>query len=159
MDLARGVRLCFVPAHTDIAPPPDVTAAGTSPQQELHMSHRSRIHRSSFRLLATATAISLALTAPLTVLAHDASQQKTVAGESSDQPVADSWITTKVKADLLLDEQTKGFDINVGTTNGVVTLAGRLDTRAQVEKAVAIARAIKGVKSVDATTLTIKPAH
>lgn len=123
------------------------------------MSQRSNIRSSSFRLLATATAIGLSLTAPLTVLAHDASQTKTVAGESSGQPVTDSWITTKVKADLLLDEQTKGFDINVGTTNGVVTLAGRLDTRAQVEKAVAIARGIKGVKLVDATTLTVKPSH
>ena len=82
---------------------------------------------------------------------------KTMANEESEQPVSDSWITTKVKADLLVTEETKGMDINVSTTNGVVTLAGKLDTMAQVNKAVAVARAIKGVQSVDASTLTLKP--
>ena len=78
------------------------------------------------------------------------------ASEDSAQPVNDSWITAKVKADLLVTEEVKGLDINVSTTNGVVTLAGKLDNQAQVDKAVAIARAIKGVTSVDSTTLTTK---
>lgn len=46
---------------------------------------------------------------------------------------------------------------NVTTTNVVVTLSGKLDSKAEVDRAVALARAIKGVKSVDATTLTVKP--
>ena len=82
---------------------------------------------------------------------------QTAANEASAQPVGDSWITTKVKADLLATEATKGLDINVTTTNGVVTLSGKLDSKAEVDQAVAVARAIKGVKSVDATTLTVKP--
>lgn len=82
---------------------------------------------------------------------------QTTAKEESAQPVGDSWITTKVKADLLATEATKGLDINVSTTNGVVTLSGKLDSKAEVDQAVALARAIKGVKSVDATTLTVKP--
>ena len=120
------------------------------------MSQRSTISRSSSRMLAVGAALAVALIAPLAVAAEAAATQ-TKAHESSQQPVEDSWITTKVKADLLVDEQTKGLDINVSTTNGIVTLAGRLDSRAQVDKAVSIARAIKGVTSVDATTLTVKP--
>ena len=82
---------------------------------------------------------------------------QTKAYEESEQPASDTWITAKVKADLLVTEETKGLDINVGTTNGVVTLTGKLDNRMQVDKAVAVARAIKGVTSVDASTLTTKP--
>ncbi len=107
--------------------------------------------------LAAIGSIAIALAAPLAFAAEGAkAEAKAAAGESA-QPVSDSWITTKVKADLLVHDETKGLDINVSTTNGVVTLAGRLDSAAQVDSAVAIAKAIKGVKSVDATTLTVKP--
>ncbi|KFN43886.1 BON domain-containing protein [Arenimonas oryziterrae] len=87
-----------------------------------------------------------------------ATDTKTTAYEASEQPGTDSWITTKVKADLLITEEVKGLDINVTTTNGVVTLSGRLDNQAQVDKAIAIAKAIKGVTAVDSKTLTVKPA-
>lgn len=120
------------------------------------MFQRFTHSRSSSRLLAIAAALAVSLAAPLAIAADGAATQ-TKAHESSQQPVEDSWITTKVKADLLVDAQTKGLDINVSTTDGVVTLSGRLDSAAQVDKAVSIARAIKGVKSVDATTLTVKP--
>lgn len=112
-----------------------------------------------FRLIPALTlASALALTCVAgTAAATMAAGEQTKANEESAQPVSDSWITTKVKADLLVTEETKGFDINVTTTNGVVTLSGKLDTQAQIEKAVAVARSIKGVKSVDATTLTVKP--
>lgn len=102
---------------------------------------------------------ALALSAPLAMAQGTAGDQVKAKADASvsGQPVTDSWITTKVKADLLVTEETKGLDINVSTQNGVVTLAGRLDSQAQVDKAAAIARAIKGVKSVDTTTLTVKP--
>jgi hyperosmotically inducible protein len=129
------------------------------------MSQRSTHSRSSSCMLVFGAALAVALAAPLASAANDAADgaakqsatKQTQADASSQQPVEDSWITTKVKADLLVDDQTKGLDINVSTTNGVVTLAGRLDSAAQVDKAVSIARGIKGVKSVDATTLTVKP--
>ena len=90
-------------------------------------------------------------------MSDKSSGAQTKAYEDSEQPAGDTWITAKVKADLLVTEETKGLDINVSTTNGVVTLTGKLDNRMQVNKAVAVARAIKGVTSVDATTLTTKP--
>lgn len=84
--------------------------------------------------------------------------KKTTAYEDSSQPVSDTWITTKVKADYLADDDIKGLDINVSTTNGVVTLAGLLDTQALVDKAVAVAKGTRGVKSVDSSALKVKPA-
>ena len=110
------------------------------------------------KLALVALPFALALSAPIAMAQGTAGDDPAKAdATASEQPVTDSWITTKVKADLLVTEETKGLDINVSTQNGVVTLAGRLDSQAQVDKAAAIARAIKGVKSVDATTLTVKP--
>lgn len=98
-------------------------------------------------------------------MAHDtkaaataAVDTKTTAYEESETPVSDTWITTKVKADLLVTEEVKGLDINVSTTNGVVTLAGLLDSQAQHHKAIAVTKAIKGVKSVETKALKVKPA-
>lgn len=85
-------------------------------------------------------------------------ENTTMANETSDAPVSDTWITTKVKADLLAAKEVKGTDINVSTTNGVVTLAGVLDTQMQVDKAIALTKAIKGVKGVETKALKVKSA-
>ena len=71
----------------------------------------------------------------------------------SDQPVDDTWITTKVKSSLLADTDTSGLQIEVETNNGVVGLSGQLDSQAQVDAAVSIAEDIEGVVQVDATDL------
>lgn len=111
-----------------------------------------------FRLLpALALALTFVAGTAVAMTANAAVGEQTKAYETSAQPASDSWITAKVKADLLVTEEIKGLDINVSTTNGVVTLTGKLDNKMQVDKAVAVARAIKGVTSVDATTLTTKP--
>lgn len=73
----------------------------------------------------------------------------------SSQPVGDTWITTKVKADLLATENVSGLDIKVETVDGVVTLTGAVASKAQKDKAVAMAKQIKGVKRVDASGLTL----
>ena len=73
----------------------------------------------------------------------------------SSQPVNDTWITTKVKADLLATENVSGLDIKVETVNGVVTLTGAVSNQAQKDKAIAVAKQIKGVSKVDASGLTL----
>ena len=94
-----------------------------------------------------------------TAMAEEPLTDKTTkAYEESNAPVSDSWITTKVKAELLANDSVKGLDINVSTTNGVVTLAGMLDSKAQVDTAVSLAKGIKGVTSVDSSALKVKPA-
>jgi hyperosmotically inducible periplasmic protein len=77
-----------------------------------------------------------------------------MAQDKSEQPGTDTWITTKVKTELMTTKGIASTDISVTTTNGVVTLAGVLDTKAQVKKSVAVAKAIKGVHQVDASALT-----
>lgn len=107
-----------------------------------------------------AVPLAMFMLAPPVVMASEpaaSNSDKTTAYEDSRTPVSDSWITTKVKADFLADSDIKGLDINVSTTNGVVTLAGLLDAQAQVDKAIAIAKGTKGVKSVDSSTLKVKP--
>ncbi|KAB7767930.1 BON domain-containing protein [Xanthomonas maliensis] len=73
----------------------------------------------------------------------------------SKKPVTDSWITTKVKADLLATDNVSGTDIKVETVNGVVTLSGMVATKAEHDKAIAVAKGIEGVKSVKATNLKV----
>jgi hyperosmotically inducible periplasmic protein len=66
----------------------------------------------------------------------------------SDQPVTDTMITTKVKAELAKDKATKATDIHVTTKDGVVMLDGAVTSEAEKEKAESDAKMIKGVVSV-----------
>ena len=75
-------------------------------------------------------------------------------GEST-QPVSDTWITTKVKAELLAAKDVSGLMIDVDTVNGTVALSGKVDSRAQAEKAAAVAKGVQGVRSVDAKGLVV----
>lgn len=75
------------------------------------------------------------------------------AQNDSAQPVSDTWITTKVKTELLASSEVSGTDIKVETVNGTVKLSG-MATKAQADKAASIARNIDGVKSVDTSGLT-----
>lgn len=76
-------------------------------------------------------------------------------GPDSDQPVDDTWITTKVKSSLLADSDVAGLDIEVETVNGVVTLTGQVDEQTQIDRATQIAREIEGVSDVQAAGLTV----
>lgn len=71
--------------------------------------------------------------------------------------ITDSWITTKVKADLLATDGVAGTDINVDTKEGVVTLSGNVKSKAEADKAVSVARGIKGVTKVE-SKLAVSPA-
>ena len=63
--------------------------------------------------------------------------------------MSDTWITTKVKAELATTDGVKSNDISVKTIDGVVTLTGVLGTPLAVKKAIAAAESIQGVKKVD----------
>src|SRR5215471_20690454 len=67
----------------------------------------------------------------------------------TDQPVKDSYITTKVKAELAKDTATKAHEIHVTTKDGVVALSGTVGSKAEKEKAETDARGIKGVVDVN----------
>jgi hyperosmotically inducible protein len=54
--------------------------------------------------------------------------------------------------------EVKSMNVDVKTVNGVVTLTGSLANELAVEKAVAAAKSVKGVKGVDASGLKPGPA-
>jgi Predicted periplasmic or secreted lipoprotein len=60
----------------------------------------------------------------------------------------DSTITAKVKAALVDHESIKSTDISVKTEKKVVTLSGFVESQAQAEEAVKIAKQVEGVASV-----------
>ncbi|HSN18496.1 MAG TPA: BON domain-containing protein [Gammaproteobacteria bacterium] len=78
-------------------------------------------------------------------------------GNDAKHAVSDSWITTKVKSELLADSVTKGFDVKVATTRGVVVLSGKLPNKDAVAHAKDLAEKVDGVKSVDTSGLTVSP--
>src|SRR5471030_837701 len=81
-----------------------------------------------------------------------------VAGHSADSDldrsspkafVKDSVITAKIKAELAEEKVSSLVHINVDTDNkGMVVLSGTAASRNAVDKAVTIARGVKGVTSV-----------
>lgn len=101
-----------------------------------------------------ATALSLLLAGGHAIANDDPKTHADHAGDS-DQPVDDTWITTKVKASLLADEDVAGLQIDVETVNGVVTLRGDVASQMQVDEAKRIAADIKGVTDVDASGLSV----
>lgn len=68
--------------------------------------------------------------------------------ESTGEYVDDSVITTKVKAAIFNEPSLKSAEINVETFKGTVQLSGFVSSRADINKAVAVARGVKGVTSV-----------
>jgi len=99
-------------------------------------------------------AASLIAAVPMSALAQAEPEEQ---GDSA-QPVNDTWITTKVKADLMATSDVPGTEISVDTMNGVVKLSGTVDSKAKHDKAVTVAKGIKGVKSVDASALMVAKA-
>lgn len=71
------------------------------------------------------------------------------------QEISDSWITAKVKLNLLYSSNVAGNDVHVSTEAGVVTLTGQLDSAAEKSLAVELTQNVLGVKSVEASGLTV----
>lgn len=112
-------------------------------------------HLHSRSLLAAALSTALLFSASHVMATNPPNEPEENAQNDSSQPVTDTWITTKVKADLLATENVSGLDIKVETVDGVVTLSGAVASKAQKDKAIAVAKQIKGVKSVEASGLTL----
>ena len=68
--------------------------------------------------------------------------------EGTGEYIDDTVVTTKVKAAIFNEPTLKSAEINVETFKGVVQLSGFVNSREDVNKAVAVARQIPGVTSV-----------
>jgi BON domain len=62
--------------------------------------------------------------------------------------IDDAVLTTKVKAAIFNDPSLKSAEINVETFRGEVQLSGFVNSRADINKAVEVARDVIGVQSV-----------
>lgn len=86
-------------------------------------------------------AAGLAVALALPALAH---------AEGFKEAVKDSVITTKIKAEMAKDKQVSATHIKVETDGaGVVQLSGEAKSKAEADKAVSLAKSVKGVTSVD----------
>jgi hyperosmotically inducible periplasmic protein len=61
------------------------------------------------------------------------------APHKTERVLSDSWITTKVKSEILKSSLAKGFDVKVITLHGIVTLRGTLASADAIEQVKAIA--------------------
>lgn len=77
------------------------------------------------------------------------------AAHKTGEYIEDSALTTKVKAALLAEKNLKSLSISVESTEGVITLSGKVASSAQVDQAVDVTKHVKGVKDVH-NALTLK---
>jgi osmotically-inducible protein OsmY len=108
-------------------------------------------------LLATTIALTLGVAACNAESTNATAERTSAAPQSPDgasdrtagQTIDDASITASVKASLLADERTKGFDINVDTERGTVRLTGGADSLDAKLAAGQIAAEAEGVVLVD----------
>lgn len=77
-------------------------------------------------------------------------------GKTVGETIDDATITTRVKTAFVNDPTVGALRIDVDTFKGVVTLSGRVKSKDEETKAIALARSIKGVSDVK-STLQIQP--
>jgi hyperosmotically inducible protein len=98
-----------------------------------------------YKLVTTCLVIGTVL-APVAAYAADSDTDRS----KPTSFVKDSVITTKIKAQLAAKHLASVKHIKVDTDmNGVVWLSGTANSQGEVDKAVAIAHATEGVKSVN----------
>jgi len=83
--------------------------------------------------------------------------------KDSNEPLTDLFVTAKVKGVLIknkiLDLDNPGlWRLNVETKDGVVHLSGSVESNAQMQSAIAAAKTVSGVTSVNSTGLKLEPA-
>ena len=89
----------------------------------------------------TATLLALVLSLPLFA----------ACGKTVGDTIDDATVTTRVKTAFINDPLVGALRIDVDTFKGVVTLSGRVKSKEEEAKAIAIARSIKGVTDVKST--------
>ena len=118
---------------------------------------KNRMNTISLNLLRT-VALATALAGGFGLAqAADAAASAPVATavKKTERVASDSWITTKVKSEILENSVSKAFKVSVKTKRGAVTLKGKLPNQDAIDLVKMIAEKVKGVKSVDVSGLSI----
>lgn len=111
-------------------------------------------HRPFFYTLAVAGALALGACSK-TAEPSSAAAPELPPTAASPANVSDLDVTEHVKTALQRDDALKGFDITVITLKGDVRLVGVLDSQAQIDEAIRVARAADGAHSIH-DELTLK---
>ena len=86
---------------------------------------------------------------------EDAAQKTAEAAKTVGKKTDDATTTSAIKMKFAADKTVDALDINVDTKDGNVTLTGTVNSKAEADKAVALARTVEGVKRVT-PRLTVK---
>jgi hypothetical protein len=70
------------------------------------------------------------------------------AANQAEDAIAHGAVTAKIKSKMVLDDLVKARNIHVETNGSVVTLTGVVDSEAERQRAVELAKETKGVTSV-----------
>ena len=79
---------------------------------------------------------------------HEAKVKTEKAASKTGEVITDAAITTDVKTKLAATPGVSSLKIDVDTNNHVVTLSGDVKSKAEMNKAMAVARGTKGVRRV-----------
>jgi len=90
------------------------------------------------------------------LIASIAGCQATATQRTAGETVDDATLTTRIKSNIIQDQQLSAFQIDVDTYRGVVQLNGFVDSEDSARRAVEIARNVPGVESVK-NNLQVKP--
>lgn len=113
------------------------------------MSTQTKI-KQSFSSLALATALALPLAAAPAAFASETAR--------AGQAVENAAITASIKSQLIADERTRAFDINVDTTGeGQVLLRGTAPSEDAKRAAAEIAAQVDGVSAVENAIVVAPP--
>ena len=77
---------------------------------------------------------------------------------SAGEVIDDTVIVSTIKTKLLADSDVSGFDIDVDSNKGKVSLSGTVNTETESAKAADIARKVNGVVSVK-NNLVVNPSQ
>jgi osmotically-inducible protein OsmY len=114
----------------------DGAGAACNDEQTIHQGHLMK-HFSRISVIVAASAFAL-LTGCAT-----GSQQAT-----AGQYIDDTTITARVKTAIYQEPTLKSAEVNVETFKGRVQLSGFVSTRANIERAGAVAKGVNGVTAV-----------
>lgn len=72
--------------------------------------------------------------------------------------VGDAVTAARVKTALVNDPDLGIYVIEVRVTGGTARLSGRVETQAQIDRAIALARAVPGISAVESALIVALPA-
>jgi hyperosmotically inducible protein len=75
-------------------------------------------------------------------------ERTAVAANDARRALSDGQVTAKIKAKMALDDSVKALDVNVDTRGSTVTVSGVVDSAAQRDRVLQLARETAGVTAV-----------